>query len=179
MNKSILAIVDSQHQTESIVAELQRVGFREASLSVLFPDQDGTRDFAHEHHTKAPEAAIAGVSAGGAVGGALGILAGVGMLAVPGAGMLLAAGPLLAALSGAAAGATIGGIAGALVGLGIPEIEAKHYEGKIRGGNILLAVHVEDRDSQAIALSILQRGGAHDIAAATEARVPSTPRMPN
>src|SRR3954452_21580406 len=117
MNKSILAIVDSQHQTESIVAELQRVGFRESSLSVLFPDQDGTRDFAHEHHTKAPEAALAGVSAGGAVGGALGILAGVGMLAVPGAGMLLAAGPLLAALSGAAAGATIGGIAGALVGL--------------------------------------------------------------
>lgn len=172
MNKSILAIVDSQHQTESIVAELQQVGFPQASMSVLFPDQDGTRDFAHEHHTKAPEGAIAGVGAGGAVGGALGILVGIGALAVPGAGAFLAAGPLLAALSGAAAGATLGGIAGALVGMGIPEIEAKRYEGKIQGGNILLAVHVEDRDAQALALSILQRGGAHDIAAATEAAVP-------
>jgi len=173
MNKSILAIVDSQHQTESIVSELQRVGFPQNSLSVLFPDQDGTRDFAHEHHTKAPEGAIAGVSAGGALGGALGILAGVGALSVPGAGALLAVGPLFAALSGAAAGATLGGIAGALVGMGIPEIEAKRYEGKIRGGNILIAVHVDNRDAQAIALSILQRGGAHDIAAATEARVPN------
>lgn len=173
MNKSILAIVDSQHQTESIVSELQQVGFSQDSLSVLFPDQDGTRDFAHEHHTKAPEGALAGVGAGGAIGGALGVLAGLGALAVPGAGALLAAGPLLAALSGAAAGATLGGIAGALVGLGIPEIVAKRYEGKIRGGNILLAVHVEDKDKQAIALSILERGGAHDIAATSEAPVPS------
>lgn len=172
MNKSILAILDSQLQAESIVTELQHVGFHASSMSILFPDQDGTRDFAHEHHTKAPEGAIAGVGAGGAIGGALGVLLGIGALAIPGAGAFLAAGPILAALSGAAAGATLGGIAGALVGMGIPEIEAKRYEGKIRGGNILIAVHVENRDAQEIALSILQRGGAHDVVCANEAPVP-------
>jgi hypothetical protein len=164
--------LDSQLQAESIVSELQRVGFAASSMSILFPDQDGTRDFAHEHHTKAPEGAIAGVGAGGAIGGALGVLIGIGALTIPGAGPFLAAGPLLAALSGAAAGATLGGIAGALVGMGIPEIEAKRYEGKIRGGNILIAVHVDNRDAHEIALSILQRGGAHDVVSANEAPVP-------
>lgn len=173
MSKSILAILDSERQAETIVSELQQVGIPQSSLSVLFPDQDGTRDFAHEHHTKAPEAALAGVGAGGALGGALGVLLGIGALTIPGAGPFLAAGPILAALSGAAAGATLGGVAGALVGMGIPEIEAKLYEGKIRGGNILIAVHVEDKDRQNIALSILQRGGAHDVVAAAEAPVPS------
>lgn len=172
MNKSILAILDSQLQAESIVSELQHVGFHQSALSILFPDQDGIRDFAHEHHTKAPEGAIAGVSAGGAIGGALGVLLGIGALTIPGAGAFLAAGPLLAALSGAAAGATLGGVAGALVGMGIPEIEAKRYEGKIHGGNILIAVHVENRDAHEIALSILQRGGARDVVSANEAPVP-------
>jgi hypothetical protein len=171
MNKSILAIVDSQHQAETVVSDLQQVGFPQSALSILFPDQDGTRDFVHEQHTKAPEGALAGVGAGGALGGALGALVGLGALAIPGAGPFLAAGPILAALSGAAAGAALGGVAGALVGLGIPEIEAKRYEGKIRGGNILLAVHVDDRDAQAIALSVLQRGGAHDVVAVNEAAV--------
>jgi len=175
MNKSILAILDSERQAETVVSELQQVGIPQSSLSVLFPDQDGTRDFAHEHHTKAPEGAIAGVGAGGAIGGALGVLLGIGALSIPGAGAFLAAGPILAALSGAAAVATLGGIAGALVGMGIPEIEAKRYEGKINGGNILIAVHVEDRDRRDIALSILQRGGAHDVVSANEAPVPRPP----
>ncbi|MET0385354.1 MAG: DUF3341 domain-containing protein [Polyangiales bacterium] len=173
MNKSILAIMDSQHQAESIVSELQQAGFSQSSLSVLFPDQDGTRDFAHEHHTKAPEGALAGVGAGGALGGAVGVLAGLGALAIPGAGAFLAVGPIFAALSGVAAGAALGGITGALVGMGIPEIHAKRYEGKIRGGNILMAVHVDDRDAQAIARSVLERGGAHDIVSVSEAPVPT------
>ena len=150
-------------------ARLGAIGIPYSSISVLFPDQDGTRDFAHEHNTKAPEGAIAGAGAGGA----LGALLGIGALSIPGAGALLAAGPILAALSGAAAGAALGGVAGAVVGMGIPEIEAKRYEGKIAGGNILIAVHVEDRDRRDIALSVLQRGGAHDVVAATESPVPS------
>jgi hypothetical protein len=173
MNRSVMGIVDSQRQAESIVLELQRVGFLQSALSVLFPDQDGTRDFAHEHHTKAPEAALAGVGAGGALGGALGVLAGIGALAVPGVGPFVAAGPIIAALSGAAAGAAVGGIAGALVGLGIPEIEAKLYEGKIRGGNILIAVHVESDNAQRSAMAVLREGGAADVVSTAEASVPN------
>ncbi|HEY2734047.1 MAG TPA: DUF3341 domain-containing protein [Polyangiales bacterium] len=173
MNKSVMGMLDSQLQAETIVRDLQESGFLQSALSVLFPDQDGTRDFAHEHHTKAPEGAIAGVGAGGAIGGTLGVLAGIGALAIPGVGPFIAAGPLLAALSGAAAGAAVGGIAGGLVGLGIPEIEAKRYEGKIRGGNILIAVHVETADAQTRAESILREGGAHDVVVTSEAQVPS------
>ncbi|HEX4352083.1 MAG TPA: DUF3341 domain-containing protein [Polyangiales bacterium] len=173
MNKSVMGILDSQHQAETIVRDLQDAGFLQSALSVLFPDQDGTRDFAHEHHTKAPEGAIAGVGAGGAIGGTLGVLAGIGALAIPGVGPFIAAGPLLAALSGAAAGAAVGGIAGALVGLGIPEIEAKRYEGKIRGGNILIAVHVDTNDSQSRAETILREGSARDVVVTSEAQVPS------
>ena len=172
MNKSVMGIVDSQLQAESIVDELQRAGFGQSALSVLFPDQDGVRDFAHEQHTKAPEGALAGVGAGGAIGGTLGMLAGIGALAIPGIGPFIAAGPVIAALSGAAAGAAVGGIAGGLVGMGIPEIEAKRYEGKIRGGNILIAVHVETGEAQETASSVLKRGGAHDVVATSEAPVP-------
>jgi hypothetical protein len=176
MNKSVLAILDSQLQTENAVNELQRRGVLSSSISVLLPDTDGTRDFAHEHNTKAPEGAVAGASTGGVIGGALGILAGIGALAIPGAGPFIAAGPLMAALSGAAAGAAVGGIAGGLIGLGIPEIEAKLYEGKIRGGNILVAVHVEDSEQQKIVEESLRKAGGHDISTASEGAVPRAER---
>jgi hypothetical protein len=172
MNKSVLAILDSQLQAEGAVTELQSRGILPSAISVLLPDTDGVRDFAHEHHTKAPEGALAGVSTGGVIGGTLGVLAGIGALAIPGLGAFVAAGPLMAALSGAAAGAAIGGVAGGLVGLGIPEIEAKLYEGKIRGGNILLAVHVENSEAQRTAEEVLKHAGAHDITATSEAPVP-------
>ena len=116
---SVIGIVETQIQAERIVAELQQRGVTSSDISVLFPDKRGTKDFAHEHNTKAPEGAVAGVSAGGVVGGTLGLLAGIGALAIPGVGPLIAAGPLMAALSGAAAGAAVGGITGALIGLGI------------------------------------------------------------
>src|SRR6188768_4444137 len=143
MKKSVIGIVESETQAQQIVSELQAGGTSSSEISVLFPDKRGTKDFAHEHNTKAPEGAVAGVGAGGLIGGTIGLLAGIGALAIPGVGPLIAAGPLMAALSGAAAGATVGGVAGALVGLGIPEIEAKKYEGKLKGGNILVSVHVE------------------------------------
>src|SRR3954471_23933171 len=130
MKKSVLAILDSQLQTESAVDKLQARGVLSSGISVLLPDTDGTRDFAHEHNTKAPEGAVAGAGTGGVLGGTLGLLAGIGTLAIPGAGRFIAAGPLLAALSGAAAGAVAGGVVGALVGMGIPELEAKVYAGK-------------------------------------------------
>ncbi|HKU36812.1 MAG TPA: general stress protein [Polyangiales bacterium] len=172
MGKSVLGIVESQLQAESAVNELQERGILVSTISVLFPDTDGTRDFAHEQHTKAPEVALAGVSTGGVIGGTLGVLAGIGALALPGAGAFIAAGPILAALSGAAAGAAIGGIAGALIGLGIPEIVAKRYEGKIRGGNILIAVHVVTAEQQRATEEALKAAGGHDIAVTTEAAVP-------
>jgi hypothetical protein len=174
-NKAVIGLVASRMEAESIVGELQRAGFSNNAISALFPDKQGTRDFAHEQNTKAPEGAVAGASAGGAIGGTLGLLAGIGALAIPGLGPFIAAGPIMAALSGAAAGAAVGGITGALVGMGIPEIEAKQYEGKIKGGNILLSVHVEDGEQRARAKRILETGKAVNIVTVGEQSVPATP----
>ena len=174
MKKAVLGIVQTYGQAEAVVDNLRRDGFSTNDISALFPDKDGSRDFAHEKHTKAPEGAIAGVGAGGAIGGTLGVLVGIGALAIPGLGPFIAAGPILAALSGAAAGATVGGVTGALIGLGFTEMEAKTYEGKLRGGNILLAVHVETAREQAHAKAkILERGGAVDVSTVGEASPPS------
>lgn len=173
-NKAIIGLVSSQPQADKIVNELQRAGFSSDDISALFPDKKGTRDFAHEKNTKAPEGAVTGASAGGVVGGTLGLLAGIGALAIPGLGPFIAAGPIMAALSGAAAGATVGGLAGALVGMGIPEVEAKRYEGKVKGGNILLSVHVEDGEERDRAKKILESGGATDVSRTSEKGVPKS-----
>src|SRR5690349_18906127 len=165
-NKAIIGLVNSQAQAERIVDQLQSAGFSSNDISVLFPDKQGTRDFAHEKNTKAPEGAVTGASAGGVVGGTLGLLAGIGALAIPGLGPFIAAGPIMAALSGAAAGATVGGIAGALIGLGIPELEAKQYENKIKNGNILMSVHVEDGEHKDRAKKIFEQAKASDICVA-------------
>ncbi len=169
--KAVIGLVSTQAQAESIVSQLQSAGFSTNDISALFADKSGTRDFAHEKNTKAPEGAVAGAGAGGAIGGTLGLLAGIGALAIPGLGPFIAAGPIMAALSGAAAGAAVGGIAGALVGMGIPEVEAKQYEGKIKSGNILLSVHVDDRDERSRAKKILEKSGAVDIATIGEESV--------
>jgi hypothetical protein len=136
----------SRSKPRRIVDQLKAANFSNNDISVLFPDKDTTRDFAHEKNTKAPEGVATGASTGGVIGGALGWVAGIGALAIPGVGPFIAAGPIIAALSGAAVGATVGGIAGGLIGLGIPEIEAKRYEGKIKEGNLLLSVHTENSD---------------------------------
>src|SRR5438477_569772 len=131
-------------------------------ISVLFPDKAGTRDFAHEQHTKAPEGAATGAGTGGAVGGVVGWLVGIGSLAIPGVGPFIAAGPIMAALAGAGVGAAVGGLSGALIGMGIPEYEAKRYEGKIKEGNILIAVHSEDSDERKRAKEIFKTANAED-----------------
>jgi len=172
MKKAVMCIVQTQNQADAVVGQLQQAGFPNNDISVLFPDKKGTRDFAHEHNTKAPEGAVAGAGAGGVLGGTLGLLAGIGTLAIPGLGPFIAAGPLLATLSGAAAGATVGGVTGALVGMGIPEIEAKRYEGKLRGGNILIAVHTENGEQQKRAEQICKTAKAEDVFATSEASVP-------
>jgi hypothetical protein len=176
-HKAVLGLVANHAQAETIVDDLRNSGFANNDISALFPDKSGTRDFAHEQNTKAPEGAVAGAGAGGAIGGTLGLLAGIGALAIPGLGPFIAAGPIMAALSGAAAGAAVGGLTGALIGLGIPEIEAKQYEGKIKGGNILLSVHVEDSTKRAHAKRILERHGAQDIVTVGEESVPSARSM--
>lgn len=176
-NKVVVGVVDAQIQAENIVEQLSSQGFSSADISAIFPDRHGTRDFALEHNTKAPEGAVVGVAGGGAVGGAIGLLAGIGALAIPGLGPFIAAGPLMAALSGAAAGAAVGGITGALIGLGIPELEAKVYEGKLRGGHILIAAHVNDSDQEQRAREVFRRQGAHDISATSEASVPEPPSI--
>ncbi len=172
-NKAVIGLVSNERQADAIVGELQLAGFSNNDISALFPDKKGTRDFAHEKNTKAPEGAVAGAGAGGAIGGTLGLLAGIGALAIPGLGPFIAAGPIMAALSGAAAGAAVGGLTGALVGMGIPEIEAKLYESKVKGGNILLSVHVDDRDQRARAKKILEAGGAVDVVTVGEHGVPA------
>src|SRR6266850_6999152 len=171
MSKSVFCLSDNEGQAERIVSELKSAGFSNNDISALFPDKKGTRDFAHEQHTKAPEGAAAGAGAGGLLGGGLGWLVGIGALAIPGVGPFIAAGPIMAALAGAAVGAAAGGLSGALVGLGIPEYEAKQYEGKILKGNMLISVHTEDGDEVDRAKEIFKREGAQDISYTGEAAV--------
>jgi hypothetical protein len=163
MHKSVVGLVHTQVEAENLVSALKSFGFIDNDISVLFPDKDGTKDFAHDNSTKAPEGAVTGATAGGVVGGTLGLLAGIGALAIPGVGPLIAAGPIMAALSGAAVGATVAGVAGALIGMGIPEYEAKMYEGKIRDGNILVAVHGENNDRLKQAEELFKSNKATDI----------------
>jgi hypothetical protein len=170
MKKSVFCIAKADRQAEAIVGDLRAAGFSHDDVSVLFPDTTGRRDFAHEGASKAPEGATAGGSAGVVVGGALGWLAGIGALAIPGLGPFIAAGPIMAALSGAAVGATVGGLGGALVGAGVPEYEAKRYEGKITSGGILLAVHTENGEERSRVKEIFQRHHAEDIGSSGESR---------
>src|SRR5262245_21421761 len=173
MATAVFGIAKTEGQAQRIVVDLKNAGFSNNDISALFADKTGTRDFAHEHHTKAPEGTATGAGVGGVLGGTLGWLAGIGTLAIPGLGPFIAAGPIMAALGGAAVGATVGGLTGALVGMGMPEYEAKLYEGKVREGNYLIAVHTDDREQQRRAREIFKRDGARDISSASEAR-PST-----
>jgi hypothetical protein len=171
MAKAVIGIVDSRAAIETVVDRLRVAGFSGDNISVLMPDTSGTKDFAHEHGTKAPEGASAGVGIGGLAGGTVGYLVGIGALAIPGVGPLVAAGPIMAALSGAAVGGAVGGITGALVGMGIPEFEAKQYAGKVKEGNILLSVHTKNRDQVQTAKAVLNEAGASDVSTVGEARV--------
>src|SRR5437660_12300583 len=169
-NTAVFGLYRDRASVEGAVDALRQEGFRNTDISVLFPENQGTKDFAHEKSTKAPEGTATGATSGAVVGGTLGWLAGIGALAIPGLGPFIAAGPVVAALAGAGAGGTLGGITGALIGLGIPEYEAKRYEGRIKGGGILLSVHTDDSDWTKRAKDILEQTGAQDISSTSEAR---------
>jgi hypothetical protein len=154
---------------EHAVDDLKDAGFRNTDISVLFPENVGTKDFAHEKATKAPEGTAAGAGTGAVVGGTLGWLAGIGTLAIPGVGPLIAAGPIVAALTGVGVGGALGGITGALIGMGIPEYEAKRYEGRVKEGGILLSVHSDNSDWTKKAKDILELTGAEDVSSTGEA----------
>jgi hypothetical protein len=170
--RNLYSVSPSRQQADQIVGQLKSANFSNNDISVLFPDKGTTRDFAHETHTKAPEGIATGAGTGGVIGGALGWVAGIGALAIPGVGPFIAAGPVIAALSGVAVGAAVGGIAGGLIGLGIPEIEAKRYEGKIKEGNILISVHTESSDEITLAKGIFTKAAAQDICTTGEASTP-------
>lgn len=168
-NTAAFGIYSNRADLERGVEELKNANFRNADISVLFPDNEGSKEFAHEKNTKAPEGATTGATTGALLGGGLGWLVGIGALTIPGIGPFIAAGPIVAALAGAGAGGAVGGLTGALVGAGIPEYEAKRYEGRIKGGGILLSVHCDNSEWTKRAKEILERTGAHEVASSGEA----------
>jgi hypothetical protein len=172
MKNAVYCIAQTREQAEIIVDSLKSAGFLNNEISVLLSDKSGTRDFSHEQNTKLPEGATTGGVAGMGAGAVLGWLAGIGSLAIPGVGPFIAAGPIMAALGGAAVGGATGGVIGGLVGMGIPEYEAKLYDGKIRGGNALISVHTENSDQVSAAKDIFKRAGAEDIHSTSEASAP-------
>ena len=173
-NTAVFGIYKSADHAERAVDTLIGAGFASSDISVLLPDVRSTREFAHEKDTKAPEGATAGVTAGGVIGGAIGVLAGVGLLAIPGLGPFIAAGPIMAGLAGLGVGGAVGGLVGALIGMGIPEYEAKRYEGHVKNGGNLLSVHCDTSDQIKRAKDLLKSSGALDIASTSESAAAGT-----
>src|SRR5262245_36703536 len=167
-NTAAFGIYNDRIGVERGVETLKAEGYRSTDISVLFPETTGTKDFEHEKHTKAPEGATTGAGTGVVRGGTLGWLAGIGALAIPGLGPFIAAGPIMAALAGAGVGGTVGGIVGALVGMGIPEYEAKRYEGRVKSGGILLSVHCDNSEWTKKAKQILEETGGQDVSSTGE-----------
>jgi tetrahydromethanopterin S-methyltransferase subunit C len=168
-NTAVFGIYRSVRHAEQTVDLLLEAGYTNDAISVLLPDNQSTREFAHEKNTKAPEGTATGVTTGGVVGGTLGLLAGIGALAIPGVGPFIAAGPIMGALAGLGVGGAVGGLIGALVGMGIPEFEAKRYEGQIKDGGVLLSVHCDTSEEIKRAKEILKETGAQDISSTGEA----------
>src|SRR5450830_1671606 len=168
---AVFGLYTGRVAVERAVETLVKAGFSNNAISVLLPDNESTKDFAHEKHTKAPEGTTAGAATGGVVGGTLGLLAGIGALAIPGLGPFIAAGPIMGALAGLGVGGAVGGLIGALVGMGIPEFEAKRYEGHLKKGGVLLSVHCDTSDQITRAKEILKGTGATDIASTGETGV--------
>jgi hypothetical protein len=165
---AVFGLYPSVARAEQAVDALVSAGFSNSDVSVLLADNQSSKDFAHEKQTKAPEGTTIGVAAGGTIGGTLGLLAGIGALAIPGVGPFIAAGPIMGALAGLGVGGAVGGLVGALAGMGIPEYEAKRYEARLKDGGILLSVHCDTSEEITRAKDVLKRTGADDIASAGE-----------
>jgi len=169
-NTSVYGIFKNRLQLEDGMSHVRANGFRPEDISVLLPESMGAKDIGVENSTKSPEGAASGGAAGAAAGGVLGWLIGIGVLAIPGVGPLIAAGPIMAALAGMGAGAAVGGVTGGLVGLGMPEYEAQRYEGRIKNGGILVSIHCDDREWTGRAKKVLTSAGADDISSSGEAK---------
>ena len=167
-NTAVYGIYANSGLAERAVDRILSAGFSSNDISVLLPDTQTTKEFAHEKNTKAPEGTTTGVTTGGVVGGTLGLLAGIGARSIPGLGPFIAAGPIMGALAGLGVGGAVGGLIGALVGMGIPEYEAKRYEGRVKEGGVLLSVHCDTSDEISRAKDLLKATGAEDIASAGE-----------
>jgi hypothetical protein len=167
---SVYGIYKTRTAAENGVDRLIGAGFSAGDISALLSQAVSSREFAHEKHTKAPEGGTTGAVAGGAVGGTLGLLAGIGAIAIPGIGPFIAAGPIMTALAGAGAGGAVGTLIGALSGLGMPEYEAKRYEGRVKTGDVLVSIHCDTSDEITLAKDLLKSTGAEDIASAGEAK---------
>src|SRR5438045_8571950 len=165
-NRAVFGIYNTQESVENAVSMMRDERFSNSDVAILLPESVVTRDLKTVKATKAPEGMSAGAGSGAVVGGVLGWLVGIGSLAIPGVGPFIAAGPIVAALAGVGVGGAVGGIAGALIGLGIPEYEAKRYEGRVRSGGILLSVHSDNADWTKKAKVVLDRTGAQDVASA-------------
>lgn len=174
-NVAVFGIYRDVEEAENAVDTLILERFANNDISVLLSDNQSSKEFAHEKNTKAPEGTATGAATGGTIGGTLGLLAGIGALAIPGVGPLIAAGPIMATLAGVGVGGALGGLVGALVGMGIPEYEAKRYEGRVKDGGVLLSVHCATSDDVTRAKDVLKRTGAHDISSAGEKRSESEP----
>src|SRR3981081_1617460 len=168
-NKSVFGIYSSRSGVENAVIALKEAGFSHSDVSVLLPENLGNKEIATEKNTKAPEGATTGAGSGAVIGGTLGWLLGIGALAIPGLGPFIAAGPIMAALAGVGVGGAVGGVTGALVGMGIPEFEAKRYEGAVKDGGTLLSVHCDTSDQVDVAKASLKSTGARDISSSSEA----------
>jgi len=171
-NKAVFGIYRSSMQAEDAVDRLVANGFASDNISVLLPDNTSSRQFAHQKNTKAPEGTATGATTGGVIGGTLGLLAGIGAIAIPGIGPFIAAGPIMGTLAGIGAGGAAGGLLGALIGAGIPEYEAKRFEGRIKEGGVLLSVHCDTSQEIDRAKELLKRTGAEDISSSSEASAP-------
>jgi len=178
-NKVVYGIYPNRGMVENAVQLLKDRGFRNSDVSVLFSDHEGSRQFAHQKETKAPEGTAVGAGTGAILGGTLGWLAGIGALAIPGVGPLIAAGPIMGLLAGAGIGGAVGGLTGAMIGMGIPEYEAKRFEGRVKEGGILLSVHCDDGEWVTRAKNLLEETGAEDIASTSEADVPRENKAPD
>lgn len=168
--KAVFGIYKTRIEVEKAVDALKADGFNSSDISVLLPDGSGSQELAHTKGTKAPEGAATGAGTGAVIGGTLGLLAGIGALAIPGIGPFIAAGPIMAALAGVGVGGAIGGVSGALIGFGVPEYEAKRYEGYVKNGGILMSVHTNDSEKTSKAKECLERTGAEDIASTGEVK---------
>ncbi len=171
-HKAVFCISNDQSQTEAIVSRVNAAGIAYSDISVLYPEAAGGGEISHVKNTKAPEGTATGAASGGVVGGVLGLLAGIGALAIPGVGPFIAAGPIMAALGGAAVGATTGGLIGGLIGLGIPEVEAKHYEQRLRSGGYLISVHTRTDEASKSVKAIFEEFNAESISSTTPKDAP-------